>query len=171
MNMPVVRKKNQPPAPDLRSVAVFIGRFQPFHTGHLEALGRMQAENASVKLLVGSSNRSRTRENPLTFTERRAHIRSAVGTGIPVLPLPDDPSDAVWVRRLRRHLSPGSVVYSGNDWVLGLCARAGIPCRPIAYRVDISATRIRSMIAEGADYRRFVPGGNLPAAIFSVLRS
>lgn len=163
--MPPVSTKGPPP------VAVFIGRFQPFHMGHLDAFSRMQRETGRVKILIGSSNRSRTRENPLTYAERRDYIRSILGPDVPVTPLPDHPSDDVWLGRLRRHLGPGAVVYSGNEWVRDICREAGIPFKEIAYSVDISATRIRAMVAAGDDdYLRHVPGP-LPKAIFSVLRA
>lgn len=172
MLMPVTIKKHQPSAPSPQPLAVFIGRFQPFHIGHLDAFSRMRRETGRVKILIGSSNRSRTLENPLTYAERRGYIRSVLGPDVPVTPLPDHPSDDVWLERLRRHLGPGAVVYSGNEWVKGICREAGIPFKEITYSVDVSATRIRSMIAAGDEsYLRLVPGKPLPEAIFSVLRS
>lgn len=150
--------------------AVFIGRFQPFHVGHLDAFSRMRLEMGKVKILVGSSNRSRTADNPMTFTERRAYIRSIVGA-VPVLPLPDDPSDAVWISNLRKRMGKGAVVYSGNDWVRGLCEQAGIPFRGIVYHEDVSATRIRGMIARGdPGYAAYLVNKRLPEAVFEVLR-
>lgn len=161
--------KNHPSIPE--STAVFIGRFQPFHIGHLDAVGRMQTKHGSVKILIGSSNRSRTKDNPLTFNERRAYIRSVLGPETLILPLPDDPSDEVWLSKLTRHIRPDDVVYSGNDWVLGLCRRAGLPCQTITYVHDISATRIREMIARGDRmYEKFLANTNLPEALFEVLR-
>lgn len=161
--------KNQPSTPE--PTAIFIGRFQPFHVGHLDAVRRMQAKHANITILIGSSNCSRTKDNPLTFGERRTYIRSILGPEIPIFPLPDDPSDEVWLSKLMRHIKPGDVVYSGNDWVLGLCRRAGVSCLPIPYVHDISATRIRGMITQGdRTYENFLANKTLPKVIFEVLR-
>lgn len=58
--------------------AVFIGRFQPFHNGHLEVLknGLEIAEN--VIILVGSYKSARDVRNPWSFEERKAMILSCI---------------------------------------------------------------------------------------------
>lgn len=55
-------------------LAVFIGRFQPFHNGHKAVIeqGLKIAEN--VLVLIGSANGPRTLRNPFTFEEREKMI-------------------------------------------------------------------------------------------------
>jgi bifunctional NMN adenylyltransferase/nudix hydrolase len=59
-------------------VAVLIGRFQPFHTGHranvMQALGLAD----HVQILVGSSFQPRTPKNPFKFHERMEMISSSI---------------------------------------------------------------------------------------------
>lgn len=161
----------QLPVDSFPPTALFLGRFQPFHIGHLEAFSRIREENASVSILIGSSNRSKTPENPLTAEERKDYIRSIVGPDVSISSLPDHPSDAVWASSLLELCGQGAVVYSGNQWVQDVCRQAGIVCRPIVHNVDISATRIREMIVQGdKEYVGFLANPELPPAIFSVLR-
>ena len=132
-----------------RPIAIFIGRFQPFHIGHYDAFLRMNKLYPRVNILIGSSNRSRTQDNPLTYTERKDYIRSVVGPKPTILPLRDVPCDDDWVSLLRRHFPQTPVViYSANDWVLHLCEEASIPTRRIIIRKKVSATTIRQMIRE-----------------------
>lgn len=89
-------------------LAVFIGRFQPFHDGHLKVLREAQQVADRVLILVGSSNRARDTRNPFTYEERKAMIANTLarGRGFPlscmsaeqvfVEPLPDS-GDASWI--------------------------------------------------------------------------
>ena len=56
------------------SYGVFIGRFQPFHVGHLHniAIGLESCEKLII--LIGSAFRARTIKNPFTFAERKQMI-------------------------------------------------------------------------------------------------
>ena len=56
--------------------AVYIGRFQPMHTGHLDGI-RVALEKAdNVIILIGSSDHPRTPRNPFTKEEREKMITS-----------------------------------------------------------------------------------------------
>lgn len=54
----------------------FIGRFQPFHLGHLKAIEQFTEEHEVV--VVIANEESRTEENPLNFEERRALIEACL---------------------------------------------------------------------------------------------
>lgn len=56
---------------------VLIGRFQPFHSAHLEIVKRATALCSNLIIVVGSSNQPRTYKNPFTFLERERMIKSA----------------------------------------------------------------------------------------------
>lgn len=51
-------------------VAVYIGRFQPFHNGHLSTLKKAQELADKVIVLVGSSNVAPNSKNPWSFVHR-----------------------------------------------------------------------------------------------------
>jgi bifunctional NMN adenylyltransferase/nudix hydrolase len=58
----------------MTKVAVFIGRFQPFHNGHKHVIDTAFKTCNDVIVIVGSSNEPRTARNPFTFEERKAMI-------------------------------------------------------------------------------------------------
>ena len=55
-------------------LAVYIGRFQPFHNGHLEVVKKATDIARNVLILIGSSNASLSCKNPWTYDERREMI-------------------------------------------------------------------------------------------------
>lgn len=55
--------------------AVFIGRFQPFHNGHLQALKSALEIAEEVILVIGSYKASCNIKNPLTYEERVEMIK------------------------------------------------------------------------------------------------
>lgn len=57
---------------------VFIGRFQPFHLGHLSVVKEAFAHTDHLIVLIGSSNRASSLKNPFNFEQRRQMIEEAV---------------------------------------------------------------------------------------------
>lgn len=56
--------------------ALFIGRFQPFHLGHLDAIKQI-SENEII-IGIGSSQYSNTEENPYDFDTRKKMIEKTL---------------------------------------------------------------------------------------------
>ena len=56
---------------------VLIGRFQPFHSAHLEIVKRATALCEQLVIITGSAAQPRTYKNPFTSAERRNMIKSA----------------------------------------------------------------------------------------------
>jgi bifunctional NMN adenylyltransferase/nudix hydrolase len=57
---------------------VYIGRFQPFHNGHLQVVREALKLTKHLIILVGSANSSRNPRNPFTYTERAITIGLSV---------------------------------------------------------------------------------------------
>jgi bifunctional NMN adenylyltransferase/nudix hydrolase len=86
---------------------VFIGRFQPFHNGHLNILREALTRSKRLILLVGSANRARDIRNPWTYQERCDMINScltlAEKSRIFYAPLPDYLyQDGAWVENVQK---------------------------------------------------------------------
>ncbi len=86
--------------------AVFIGRFQPFHNGHLQVVlhGLEQAEQIIV--LCGSAHIPPSLRNPWSFQDRKSMILGSFseqdGKRITVLPLIDSPyNNAIWIQSVQ----------------------------------------------------------------------
>ena len=58
------------------NLAVFIGRFQPFHNGHQAIIDEALAMADRVLILIGSAYEPRSLRNPWFFDERETMIRS-----------------------------------------------------------------------------------------------
>jgi bifunctional NMN adenylyltransferase/nudix hydrolase len=58
------------------SLAVFVGRFQPFHLGHQQIIDEALTLADRVLVLIGSSFEPRSLRNPWFFDERKAMIRA-----------------------------------------------------------------------------------------------
>ena len=105
-------------------VAVFVGRFQPFHLGHQSVIQQALDVADQVVVLVGSSYRPRTSKNPFLFEEVAQMARGAFQADkqdrLTFLPLIDTIyDDSSWVHNVRtavgrflrhRGLSPESKV-------------------------------------------------------------
>ena len=57
---------------------VYIGRFQPFHKGHLSILEWAHSQADGVVVVVGSDNLTPTAKNPWTATQRAVWIAQAL---------------------------------------------------------------------------------------------
>ena len=87
-------------------VGVFIGRFQPFHSGHAHVVEQALQKVDHLIILVGSAFRARNTRNPFTFEERKAMIVHSFGwesqSGKLIIEgIPDYPSDDRWEAEVR----------------------------------------------------------------------
>jgi len=86
-------------------LAVFIGRFQPFHTGHRGVMAAAREHADSLLALVGSAYRPRSWKNPFRFDERQVFIEQGtedLSFPINVLPLVDTLyNDRAWATNVR----------------------------------------------------------------------
>jgi bifunctional NMN adenylyltransferase/nudix hydrolase len=80
-------------------LAVIIGRFQPFHIGHLSLINKAQEEADKVLILIGSSKQLPDFKNPFSYEERLAMLRSTLLEDDKrfIRPLPDEEHDADWI--------------------------------------------------------------------------
>lgn len=89
---------------------VFIGRFQPFHDGHLAVVRRGLVQATHLLVLIGSAKQPRSLRNPFTAAERSEMIagclQPAVRNRMTLAALADVPGDdAAWTREVRQAVS------------------------------------------------------------------
>lgn len=94
------------PTPD---VAVYVGRFQPFHLGHLALLKHALEIAPTVVVVIGSAWQARTPKNPLTWQERAEVVRLPLTAEererVKFLPMRDHYDEARWVQAVQRGVS------------------------------------------------------------------
>ena len=86
--------------------AVFVGRFQPFHNGHLALLQRALALAPLCIVVIGSANQARTPKNPFTWEERARMISDALPAAerarVRLLPMRDHYDLQRWTAAVRQ---------------------------------------------------------------------
>lgn len=102
-------------------LSVLIGRFQPWHNGHLQ-IAKSGLDTADrMLLLIGSSNIARTTRNPFTYNERAEMIsHSLFDAGlldrVEIAPLPDNPYDnAAWSTTVQEKVAQEIAILSRQD--------------------------------------------------------
>lgn len=142
--------------------AFYIGRFQPFHNGHLTVIDRITKEADELIIGIGSAQLSHDLENPFTAGERVLMITRALqGLCCPyyVIPIEDIKRNALWVAHITSMTPPFDTVYTSNPLVIRLFSEAGIPvCSPSMFkRESHSGTSIRDRMRTGKPWQRLVP--------------
>ena len=145
--------------------ALFVGRFQPFHNGHLHAIGEILEESDELIIVVGSAQMSHEPDNPFTAGERLEMIRLALDAagvdtkGYMLIPIPDAPAHRVWVSQVESQTPRFDVVYTNQPLTRRLLIEAGYDVRGIDFymRNQYEATEIRRRILEGEDWKDLVP--------------
>ena len=149
----------------MRRRALFVGRFQPFHRGHLHAVRAILAEVDELIIIVGSAQISHEVDNPFTAGERIEMIQRALdGAGIDrrrymLIPIPDAPAHRVWVSQVESQTPKFDIVFTNQPLTSRLLLEAGHEVRGIALhkREQYEATEIRRRILAGEDWRALVP--------------
>lgn len=144
---------------------LFIGRFQPFHLGHLEAVqfGLSHAENLWVG--IGSSNKSNEKRNPFSADERKEMILSSLESTmlkrIKIFYIPDIYDHEKWTYYVDSIVPKYDIVFSNDDFTLTLYQKRGIKTMkvPLKEREKFSGTYIREMIATGKNWKELVSEG------------
>jgi len=96
-------------------LAVFIGRFSPFHVGHHHVISQALQQADNVLVLVGSARSPRSYRVPFTFQERRDMIEGSFPREqrerIRVLPLEDSTyNDSRWIQNVQTLVAQGAAM-------------------------------------------------------------
>jgi len=145
-------------------VGFLMGRFQPFHKGHMYSVTEALKLCDKLYIGIGSVQESGTEKNPLGVEARQEIIEAAIaGEGIDksrikIIPIPDFPSDDDWFKYLKGQCPNLDVMFTDNPWCIGICKKEGVGVEtPLLDRDSISATNMRKLILSDGDWRSFVP--------------
>ncbi|MEM2896761.1 MAG: nicotinamide-nucleotide adenylyltransferase [Candidatus Bathyarchaeia archaeon] len=144
---------------------LYVGRFQPFHIGHLEAVKYILKKVEELIIAVGSAQYSHTAENPFTSGERIVMIKEALREeGIELskhflIPVPDVNVHSTWVSHLVSFVPSFDVVFTNEPLTSRLFKEARFKVEPIPFfhRELYSATEIRRRILNGEDWEALLP--------------
>ncbi|MGV8085740.1 MAG: nicotinamide-nucleotide adenylyltransferase [Candidatus Bilamarchaeum sp.] len=143
---------------------MLIGRFQPFHNGHLIAIKSLLKKSGEVVLVVGSSEDFMSPENPFTAGERLEMIRSSFSKSdlarLIVVPVRDVNDNSIWVDHVLSQVPAIDEVYSNNQLVKMLFSRHGVMVHstPLKDRENLEGTNVRILLAKAdKSWKKLVP--------------
>ena len=144
---------------------LLIGRYQPFHKGHLEIIKNILKEVDDLIIGIGSAQVSHTLDNPFTAGERMTMVSNALkAEGLTercyyIIPIPDVWNNALWVNHVKSLTPHFDAAYTGNALALRLLREGGVDARiqPLFDRVKYSGTEIRRRMLNGEDWESLVP--------------
>ena len=144
---------------------LYVGRFQPFHSGHLHAIMDALEEVDELVIVIGSAQYSHNVTNPFTAGERLVMIRKALEeAGIDdsrlwIVPVPDVHLHMMWVSSLVGFTPKFDFVYSNEPLTRRLFMEAGYKVKSIRLfdRKLYSSTAIRMKMVKGENWEKLVP--------------
>ncbi len=144
---------------------LFVGRFQPFHNGHAEAIKGIAKNVDELIIVIGSPQLSHELGDPFTVGERISMVRSALDElGMDprryyIIPVPDVQMHSTWVSTVMAYTPRFEVVYSNEPLVRRLFKEAGFRVEgiPFYHRKKYSATEIRNRILNNQSWEGLVP--------------
>lgn len=143
--------------------ALFIGRFQPFHNGHLRVIEFISARYDQVIIGVGSSQYGNTLENPFTVDERKQMIHQSLSdhslSNYRIVEIPDIHNYPKWVDHVLSIVSDFHVVYANNPLTQRLFQEKGFIVKetPLYNRGRYSGVEIRRRMIMGEPWEDSVP--------------
>ena len=144
---------------------LYVGRFQPFHLGHLEAIKDVLKEIEELVIVIGSAQYSHNIHNPFTAGERLVMIRRALQEAevdhsrLWIVPVPDVHLHMLWVSALEGYTPRFNVVYSNEPLTCRLFMEAGYEVKSVRFvqRKLYTSTLVREKMLKGESWKKLVP--------------
>ena len=99
--------------------ALFIGRFQPFHLGHMHVIKQNYNLFPLLYIGIGSSQYSFTLKNPFSFEEREAMIKAALDdegiNNYSIIAIPDIHNLPRWVDHITSIINDSIELITNNN--------------------------------------------------------
>ncbi len=153
--------------------ALFIGRFQPFHKGHLHVIKTILKKNDRVIIVIGSAEKNFLPSNPMTAGERFQLIEEALREAkIPaekycIIPVRNVNNYALWVNHINIHIPPYERLYTGSK-IVKACyegkyykpncpSTIGPEIIQVKREFGLSSTKIRQAIIKNKSLTKMLP--------------
>ncbi len=148
-----------------KNSALFVGRFQPFHNGHLDVIKQILKKNDRVIIAIGSAEKNFLPDKPLTAGERFELIDESLrAEKIPaekycIIPVRNVNNYAIWVDHLNIYIPPYNRVYTGSHIVKACYETKKNPPKIMGLErnMKISATEVRNKILNKEKWEHLVP--------------
>lgn len=144
---------------------LLIGRFQPFHKGHVAAIDYALTKVENLWLGIGSSNKAPEKNNPFSADERKEMILSSLDdkmlSKIRIYYIPDLENHEKWITNLDKIVPEYGIVFSTDKLTKHLYSKREIKTISIPFleRDTFSGTNIRDKIRSDLKWQDLVPEG------------
>ncbi len=144
---------------------LLIGRFQPFHLGHLEALQFALSKVDKLWLGLGSSNKPIEKTNTFSVEERKQMIMSSIDDSIKnkisIYSIPDLDNHVKWIENIDTIVPDYQIVFSNDPMTEHLYSKRNVNVMTIPFfkRDQLSGTRLRDLIKSDQKWDDLVPEG------------
>jgi len=142
---------------------LFIGRFQPFHNGHLNVIKYILKNYSEVIIGIGSSQYKDISKNPFSFDERKKMIDNTLKfnniSNYKIIEIPDIHNPPKWVEHVLSISSDFDIVVTNNSFTKKLFEEKGydVISTPIFGKGEYSGKEIRKKIKIDGEWESFVP--------------
>jgi nicotinamide-nucleotide adenylyltransferase len=141
-----------------------MGRFQPFHLGHLELVKQILDECDEVIIALTGSQFNYIEKDPFTSGERIEMIHQSLKENnidlgkCYIVAIENQFNVSTWASYLKSSLPHFDKVYSGNEYVVMLLHDSGytVVSPKFLDRKQYNATKIRQMIANDGEWEKLV---------------
>ena len=144
---------------------LLIGRFQPFHLGHFEALKFALSKVDNLWLGLGSSNIHAQQSNPFSAEERKEMILSSIDDTmkkrISIYFISDVENHAKWIEMIDAIVPNFDIVFSNDKLTNHLYSKRDVQVMQIPFldRDELSGTNVRDLIVSDQKWEHLVPEG------------
>lgn len=154
----------------MNQTALFLGRFQPPHLWHIDALNQAIAQWVTKILIwIWSADKEHTKDNPFNYSERESMLKLLCNTqnnliiknaSENIFSIPDFNNDELWKNYILQNVPNFDYIITWNPRVEKIFQKTDIKIISIQNRnMDISASTIRKRLAQWnkVDCLEFMP--------------
>jgi nicotinamide-nucleotide adenylyltransferase len=144
---------------------LYVGRFQPFHLGHLDAIKYALKNVDELVIVIGSAQYSHNANNPFTAGERLVMVHQGLlEAGVDdstfwIVPVPDVHLHMLWVSAVEGYTPKFKAVYSNEPLTKRLFMEAGYEVKtiPLFERKVYTSTVVREKMVKDDSWTELVP--------------
>jgi len=142
--------------------ALYIGRFQPLHKGHLKIIQDISKEFDEIIIGIGSSQYYNTKDNPFSSEERIKMLKESCKAlnikNYKIVLIPDIHNPPKWVDHVLKFVSDFDIVVSNNNLTLELFKNKCFKIKKteLYNKQEYSGKVIRDKIAKEKTWKKFV---------------
>ncbi len=150
-----------------KKTGLYIGRFQPFHLGHLSIVKRALKEVDHLIIGIGSAQYSCQERNPFNAKERKkiieislkeAHLEQNLYT---IIEIDDINNEGEWTQHVKNLTPPFEIIFTGDYGIVKELFKkhTNLPVKVFEEEIKVRATSIRKKIANNTNWQALVSTG------------